>query len=247
MNVWDEEPFVIIDPSTPANTVAVPESSRERPTFSSTNSVSSFFFPHTGADESPSRKTRAYNHFTITSSAAKEGTLDVRRQEGHQLTLILASPSHASHASSFLLPLSRLSIAPNLLSPNKDKSRDADKLDPRHSTISRSKPTTPTLSPEVSRQQVSPATTFPPGKNKKHAWVFSKRTVPGSTRKGGPVEAEPDPAQGPNVGVLSTEEGTQVSLLAVTLNQIIQSLTPANTVPRMFVSLRLFTSHLPFL
>lgn len=202
MNIWDEELFVPVDPpASPSmnNTVGPVESPRERPSFSSTNSVSSFFFPPT--DESPSRKTKTYNHFNTISS------------------------------------LSRLSIAPSLLSPNKDKHKDNDKLDPRHSTIvSKSKPSTPThLSPEVSRQ-VSPATTFPPTKNKKHAWVFPKLN-----RKGGTAA---DTAV-PNTGATPSDDPAQASVLATSLNQIIQSLTPANTVPCMFFAL--FLSPSPYL
>lgn len=74
VNVWDDEPITGPLPPNPRIPPPSPEPTRDRPTLSSSNSVSNFFFPPSNEDGSI-RKSKPYNHFTLHSSSVKETKL----------------------------------------------------------------------------------------------------------------------------------------------------------------------------
>lgn len=152
-----------------------------------------------------------------------------------------------SVSQSFLMPSARLSVAPPA-SPTKDR---------YGSFMSKNKPASLSaqhLYPESQNtKNVSNTPTFPPGakKDNKHKWVFptARRTsTTGTTKKGGlssVSEDAPSITVTPSVlmhhPLYQAEEPASPS--AATLNGILQQLTPASTVPCMFVFFNiLFTS-----
>lgn len=136
-----------------------------------------------------------------------------------------------------MLPSTRLSVVPPL-SPIKD---NASRYTP---FITKPKVTsTSTVSYDSSYSKSATTTTFPPAKNSKHKWVF-----PTSKRSLAPTSVKKDESPSVLIHHPFFMPVEVPSPSATTLNAILQQLTPASTVPCMFVFfvllLRVIINHL---